>query len=688
VTALQQRRHVLALFLSRTFALWSTVSPARRCSGSSLKTWPSKTNYCCRSSLLSHAFSSHEPICFEQAVSQKAAVNDAPPAAPGPPNQKENPALNEQQLEQRLQHTQDELDACQSRLASTTSALNSAEGAISNLTASAAAAAAASAAQIDAQAKIISRLEADLDRLKAEAADADTCRVAALSSRQAALALAADHEDEIRRLHALLADVEECSIANKQIEASLSAHAAKDQLEEQEQAAQGSEGDANQKSGQLAECKAEFSGSHIPDGAHDASVLQQQLQQLQDTVDAMKDAASAESVLRESVQRENAALAHNITALSAEISQLQSSCKLQQEANAVHVAGLTSERDALAAEVKSLQAENQSLISNQKKAQRQNDSQEILVLKKELEKYEQGEAKMLLEVNRRLALAKRCSEISQSALTSLSKCSDVAFTQTPPVDEHASTVTPASVLSILGKYLDHIVVGLMDLKKASDSLAATVPALKTDCDRLMLKIVELEKLRVEWSENQSELVQTKSALAKQLQQQHVHNQTDASVLSILHSCGGGSAGEQLQQAALRVAEELKTSRMTVSELARQVEVERSSSNSRHRVADSQGSELRASLAAAEQRAAAEVSAVKAQLRSSELHCQQVSLDLQAATKLNAELSEQVSVFESVLAEKDAEVAEVSQQLKLARALVSSLSDQAEVAVNLELVMRA
>jgi transcription antitermination factor NusG len=125
----------------------------------------------------------------------------------------------------------------------------------------------------------------------------------------------------------------------------------------------------------------------------------------------------------------------------------------------------------------------------------------------------------------------------------------------------------------------------------------------------------------------------------------------------------------------------------VSELARQVEVERSSSNSRHRVADSQGSELRASLAAAEQRAAAEVSAVKAQLRSSELHCQQVSLDLQAATKLNAELSEQVSVFESVLAEKDAEVAEVSQQLKLARALVSSLSDQAEVAVNLELVMR-
>jgi hypothetical protein len=83
--------------------------------------------------------------------------------------------------------------------------------------------------------------------LKAEAADAETSRLAALSSRQAALALAAEHEAEIRRLHALLADVEECSIASKQIEASLSAHAAKDQLEEQKQAAQGSEGDAKRK---------------------------------------------------------------------------------------------------------------------------------------------------------------------------------------------------------------------------------------------------------------------------------------------------------------------------------------------------------------------------------------------------------------------------------------------------------
>ncbi len=638
--------------------------------------------------MLSRVFLTPKPICPEQAVSQKTAVNDAPPATPGPPNQKENPALNEQQLEQRLQHSLDELHACHSRLASTTSALESAEDAIAHLTASAAAAAASSAAQIDAQAKIISRLEADLDRLKAEAADAESSRVAALSSRQAALSLAADHEAEIHRLRALLADVEERAIANTQVEASLSARTSKDHAAAQEQAAQGSESAVKLKSGELAECEAALlpSNSRISNSAHDISALQQQLRQLQETNDALRDAASAESVSHEISQRENAALAHNIMTLSAEISQLQSSCKLQQETNAQHVAGLTSERDALAGQVKSLQAENQSLISNQKKAQRQNEGQEILVLKKELEKYEQGEAKMLLEVNRRLALAKRCSEISQSALTSLSKCSDVAFTQTPPVDEHASTVTPASVLSILGKYLDHIVVGLMDLKKASESLATTVPALKTDCDRLMLKIVELERLRVEWSESQSELVQTKSALAKQLQQQQVRNQADASLLSILQSCGGGSAGEQLQQAAARVAEELKTSRMTVSELARQVEVERSSSNSRHRVADSQGSELRASLAAAEQRAAAEISAVKTQLRSSELHCQQISLDLQSATKLNAELNEQVSVFESVLAEKDAEVAEVSQQLKLARALVSSLSDQAEVAVNLELVM--
>jgi len=123
-------------------------------------------------------------------------------------------------------------------------------------------------------------------------------------------------------------------------------------------------------------------------------------------------------------------------------------------------------------------------------------------------------------------------------------------------------------------------------------------------------------------------LQTKAALAKQLQQQQAHSQMETSVLSILQSCGGASQGEQLQQAAVRIAEELKTVRMTVSELARQVEVERSSSGSRTRAADSQGSELRASLLAAEQRHAAELSSVKAQLRKSELQFQQVSLDLQ------------------------------------------------------------
>ena len=135
-----------------------------------------------------------------------------------------------------------------------------------------------------------------------------------------------------------------------------------------------------------------------------------------------------------------------------------------------------------------------------------------------------------------------------------------------------------------------------------------------------------------------------------------------------------------------MSEELKTARMTVAELARQVEVERSSSSNRTRAADSQGSDLKAALAAAEKRHAAEVSAVKAQLRTSEVQCQQAMLDLQAANKLNSELSEQVSVFESVLAEKDAEVAEVSQQLHLARTLVTNLSEQTEVAVNLELVL--
>ena len=135
-----------------------------------------------------------------------------------------------------------------------------------------------------------------------------------------------------------------------------------------------------------------------------------------------------------------------------------------------------------------------------------------------------------------------------------------------------------------------------------------------------------------------------------------------------------------------MSEELKTARMTVAELARQVEVERSSSSNRTRAADSQGSDLKAALAAAEKRHAAEVSAVKAQLRTSELQCQQAMLDLQAANKLNSELSEQVGVFESVLAEKDAEVAEVSQQLHLARTLVTNLSEQTEVAVNLELVL--
>jgi chromosome segregation ATPase len=227
----------------------------------------------------------------------------------------------------------------------------------------------------------------------------------------------------------------------------------------------------------------------------------------------------------------------------------------------------------------------------------------------------------------------------------------------------------------------------MDLKKVSDGLSSSVPAMRTDCDRMMAKIADLERMRAEWSESQSELLQTKTALAKTLQQLKGHSQSEVSVLTALQSCGGSIQGEQLPQAALRVAEELKTARMTISELARQVEVERSSSSSRNRVADSQGSELRAALAAAEQRHATELSSVKAQLRKSELQLQQCLLDLQAASKVNLELTEQVGVFESVLAEKDAEVADVSKQLQLARALVTSLSEQAEAAVNLELVGR-
>jgi chromosome segregation ATPase len=157
------------------------------------------------------------------------------------------------------------------------------------------------------------------------------------------------------------------------------------------------------------------------------------------------------------------------------------------------------------------------------------------------------------------------------------------------------------------------------------------------------------------------------------------------VLSVLQSCGGVSPAESLSHAAARVAQELKTARTTVSELARQVEVERSSSSSRNRAADSQGSEYRAALAAAEQKHAAEVAVMKSQLRKSELQCEQLSFDIQSTTKANSELKDQVDAFESVLAEKEAELSDISQQLRLARALVSSLSEQAEASMNLELV---
>jgi chromosome segregation ATPase len=350
------------------------------------------------------------------------------------------------------------------------------------------------------------------------------------------------------------------------------------------------------------------------------------------------------------------------------------------------VAGLTSQCDDLSSQIKVLQTEKESLISNQKQQQPKVDAKELVAAKRELDNYAQSESKLLLELNRRLGLAKRCSELSQTALSLLCKCSEITLTPTTPVDDQPVAVaSPAAVLSILGKYLDSFVLRMMDLKKISESLSSSVPAMQSDCERLMSKIVDLERMRAEWSEGQGELIQTKCALANQLKQQQTHSQAEAALLSILQSCGGTVQGEQLQQTAHRITEELKTARMTIAELARQVEVERSSSNSRNRSADSQGSELRASLVAAEQRHSTEISSLKSLLRASELQCQQASLQLQAAAKLNAELSEQVNVFESVLAEKDAEVAEVSQQLQLARALVTSLSDQAEVAVNLELV---
>jgi hypothetical protein len=426
----------------------------------------------------------------------------------------------------------------------------------------------------------------------------------------------------------------------------------------------------------------------------EVSELQERLEQLQQENAMLKD--SLESLTekhRAGIQNEEI-LTQELKSVTDEVLRLKENSKQECEKHAKEVAEMLARCDALGVQVKSLKSENELIILNQKQHNHASDQQssvdvkEFAAAKRQLENYALSESKLLLELNRRLSLAKRCLDLSQTALVQLSQCSEIALTPTAAVEEQpGAAVLPSAALSILGKFLDILVLRMMDLKKISDSLSVAFPAIKTDSERLMSKIADLERMRAEWSEGQGDLAHTKAALAKHIKQQQSQNQADAAVLSILQSCGGVVQGEQLQQAAARVAEELKTARMTVSELARQVEVERSSSSSRNRVADSHGSELRAALVASEQKHAVELSAVKAQLRKSELQCQQAAHEMLALTKLNSELSEQVNVFESVLAEKDAEVVEVSQQLQLARALVTSLNEQSEVAVNLELVCR-
>jgi hypothetical protein len=209
------------------------------------------------------------------------------------------------------------------------------------------------------------------------------------------------------------------------------------------------------------------------------------------------------------------------------------------------VAELEAQCVALEQQTNKLQAENDALNSNLRQQQPKNDGKELAAAKRELDVYAQAEGKLLLELNRRLGLAKRCAELGQTSLAMLGKCMDVGVTPTSAVEEQPGAApSPSALLSLLGRHLDHLVVKLMDVKKASEALSSSVPAMRNDCDRLMAKIVELERMRAEWSESQGELLQTKAALAKQLQQQQAHSQMETSVLSILQSCGGASQGEQ------------------------------------------------------------------------------------------------------------------------------------------------
>jgi hypothetical protein len=718
-----------------------------------------------------------------QAVSHKAASSEPQPVVTSNHNRQDE--QQQQQMQQQQQHQQEseiqikrleqELSTCRSQLSSANAAASAATEALTQHTSSAAAAAAAAiaaataaAAEKEAQTLIISRLEGDILRLTAEAADAK-------GSMQAALSAAAAQDAEMTRLRGMLAAAEasakdgasslmqqqqqqqtlqkqlqqltaQASVRDSlvqelqgqlqqlqhphvdtastegnaevpqleqlhrhtaelsqrlasqalQLEAAAAEHSAKEQQHErQEVEYQKRIGQLQQQMDELRAVDAAARASllqeqlKVQSQLNHMTLLQQQVEQLQHESQLLKDASTASALASQVVSQERDALALKIEKHLEEAELLRGLARQQQEAHGRVVAELEAQCVALEQQTNKLQAENDALNSNLRQQQPKNDGKELAAAKRELDVYAQAEGKLLLELNRRLGLAKRCAELGQTSLAMLGKCMDVGVTPTSAVEEQPGAApSPSALLSLLGRHLDHLVVKLMDVKKASEALSSSVPAMRNDCDRLMAKIVELERMRAEWSESQGELLQTKAALAKQLQQQQAHSQMETSVLSILQSCGGASQGEQLQQAAVRIAEELKTVRMTVSELARQVEVERSSSGSRTRAADSQGSELRASLLAAEQRHAAELSSVKAQLRKSELQFQQVSLDLQAALKLNAELNEQVSVFESVLADKDAEVADVSQQLQLARALVTSLNEQAEVAVNLELVHRS
>jgi hypothetical protein len=519
------------------------------------------------------------------------------------------------QPDQGLVDMQSELDACRSQLTAANAAAVEARAATKAATDQLQLNSSTSASQIEAQAKVISRLEADIDRLKAESLEAETSSHAALCSRSAALAAAADHESEILRLRALLDAAESAadgqSVLLLQLQEqnvslqlqlqTLSAQASQQQsaLDARQPSDTGSRSDCRcadyeqlseksrhinelnlQLSSQIRQLETEFSvreqhrdaviadlnkklSSPSEVGTQqekldiqslqlDADNLREQLKLLHAENSALKQSsASALRDFQAAIEEKNALTASLKSALEDNVT-LQDTVKHQKEAHAREVSGMISRCEDLALQAKQLQAQNESLVSGQKQRQADAADKELASVRRELENYAQGESKLLLELNRRLGLARRCAELSNGALAALSACGEVGCTPIAAVEEQASVgVSPNAVLSVLGKYLDHLVVKLMDLKKASEALSTSVPAIKSDSSRLMAKIVELERMRAEWSEGMAELLQTKSAMAKQAQQLQTQSQLDLSVLSVLQSCGGSSPGETLHPAAVR-----------------------------------------------------------------------------------------------------------------------------------------